>query len=198
MRWAAERTYTCPPPEPEAAIHGMDQTAAALRPLLHKLDRVREIDNLLRKIGSIFDEDGAAECREPLPSRIVSVSIAVCVRNFRAPQCVCRPATQARTQPRQFRLRCFRARMVVIQTINFANPADPIRRVTEIKCLGPQYARRKSLSTNHLGPKEQQNATTRMQWKLLPGRSSSSVSMSRVKRTRVLTSGLTNAPASQN
>ena len=32
----------------------------------------------------------------------------------------------------------FSAWMVVIQTINFANPADPIRSVTEIKCLGPQ------------------------------------------------------------
>ncbi len=92
----------------------------------------------------------------------------------------------------------FSAWMVVIQTINFANPADPIRSVTEIKCLGPQYARRKSLSTNHLGLKEQQNATTRRQWKLLPGRSSSSGSMSRVKRTRVLTSGLTKDPASRN
>ncbi|CCV11540.1 hypothetical protein MESS4_330089 [Mesorhizobium sp. STM 4661] len=33
----------------------------------------------------------------------------------------------------------FSAWMVVIQTINFANPADPIRSVTEINCLGPQY-----------------------------------------------------------
>lgn len=33
----------------------------------------------------------------------------------------------------------FTAWMVVIQTINFANPADPIRSVTEINCLGPQY-----------------------------------------------------------
>ncbi len=35
----------------------------------------------------------------------------------------------------------FSAWMVVIQTINFANPADPIRSVTEINCLGPQYTR---------------------------------------------------------
>ncbi|WP_167391221.1 hypothetical protein [Mesorhizobium temperatum] len=39
----------------------MDQTAAVFWPLLQKLDRACEIDNLLHKVGSRLDEDGAAD-----------------------------------------------------------------------------------------------------------------------------------------